>query len=236
MNHFIAFPPYPQQTNRILRARNTNWLPSGSLKIANFRLVLCLAWLIAPSPLLGNELASPAVDASIYREGEVRRVTQGFGAWSTVCDEIQRLKQRFCSLKALSFDSTQRPLAEIVMSTGDNGKPAALVRVATGAHIGSGIKIRLEPGARQPSKKAETPPERRLSFIGCDATSCRAVWSLSGGEISALNAGFSLRLKVTRIQPFSRLTPVIAAADRLIALEGVTSGAGLSEAVTWTLK
>ncbi|MBE7159496.1 MAG: hypothetical protein INR62_13870, partial [Rhodospirillales bacterium] len=62
-------------------------------------------------------LARPAVDTSMFRDGEVHRRNEMHGRWSLDCDEIPRLAQRFCSLRSLALDATGRPVARITVST-----------------------------------------------------------------------------------------------------------------------
>lgn len=184
-------------------------------------------------------LASPAIDRTLFRDGEVKRSTGEFGAWTAVCDEIVRLKQRFCSLKASFYDASHQPIAEVLVSTGDNGRPAAMFRVALGAHIGSGVRVWLEPitaGGRAAAKPQPQPNSRQLDYVVCDRTLCAAVWSLGPADIKALNAGATLRARITRLRAFSPMSAPIAAPQYLQAVEGVVAGEGFSQAVNATLK
>lgn len=182
------------------------------------------------------ELASPAIDASMFRDGEVKRGIAEFGAWSTVCDEVARLRQRFCSLKARIHDPGGRMIAEMIVSTGDNGCPAAMLHIGAGVHIGSGAKLWLEPVQLKGAKKAVAKPARQLYFISCEVRFCTAVWSLAGEDIAALNAGASVRLRVVQVKPFGPLTASIASPERLIALDGAAEGGGFAQAIASTLK
>lgn len=183
-----------------------------------------------------GELTSPAIDPTMFRDGELRRSVKDFGGWSAVCDEVPRLRQRFCSLKTMLRDTERRMIAELIVSTGDNGRPAALLRVRIGAHIGAGARLRIETGAQPSGKKAPPRPDRRLDFVSCDARACSAVWSLAADEIKALNAGASVRIRVTQVRALSPLAPNIASPERLTLIEAVAAGAGFSQAVASTLK
>lgn len=200
--------------------------------------VLTTILLCAPPVLRAEEspLASAAVDYTLYREGEVTRATASFGGWNVVCDEIRRLHQRFCSLKTALRDAEDHSIAEITVSTGDNGRPAALIRIALGSYIGKGLRLWVEPVATPKSKNPSRLPEHQLDLISCDAKGCTAIWSLLPAEISALNQGASIHLRLTRVKSLSLLTPVIAAPERLTAIEGAVSGFGFSQAVASTLK
>ncbi len=201
----------------------------------------CAAILAFTAPAACAEetpLSSAAVDYSLYRDGEVTRASSVYGSWTVVCDEIRRLHQRFCSLKTALRDAEDRSIAEITVSTGDNGQPAALIRTALGAYIGKGLQLWVEtpPQAATKAKPAQHLPEHRLDLISCDAKGCAAIWAILPGEISALNQGASLHLRLTRVKSLSLLTPVIAAPERLTAVEGAASGFGFAQAVASTLK
>ena len=183
-------------------------------------------------------LASPAIDRTMFRDGEVQRTSGAYGAWTAVCDEVTRLKQRFCSLKASFLTSSNQPIAEVLVSTGDNGRPAAMLRVALGAHIGSGVRVWLDPavaGGKATPAPAQQPV-RKLDYVTCDTSLCAAVWSLAPADIKALNAGATLRVRVTRVREFHPMLTPIATQQRLLALDGAVAGGGFSQAVNATLK
>ena len=214
----------------LVKSNHSNWRFSTC--------VLTTILLFAPPVLNAEEspLASAAVDYTLYREGEVTRATAAFGGWTVVCDEIRRLHQRFCSLKTALRDAEDHSIAEITVSTGDNGRPAALIRIALGSYIGKGLRLWVEPVAAPKDKNPPRLPEHQLDLITCDTKGCTAIWSLLPAEIAALNQGASIHLRLTRVKSLSLLTPVIAAPERLTAIEGAASGFGFSQAVASTLK
>lgn len=181
-------------------------------------------------------LTSPAIDPELFREGEVKRGQAAFGAWTAVCDEVPRLHQRFCSLLASFRGPQDQSVADMIVSTGDNGKPAALIRVAPDAFIGAGVRISVVLAQPPAGKKPPQPVERKLGFVGCDDRGCLAIWSISGADINALNAGAMLRLRLERLRAFGPFTAAIAAPDRRFAIEVELPGAGFPQAVAATLK
>lgn len=171
----------------------------------------------------GDVLASAPIDASMFRDGEVRRTADSYAAWTLVCDVIPRLGHRFCSLSAAPSRLGSASVA-LTVSTGDDGRPAALLRLPLGLSLPFGVRIKpLGPGGGE--------PERQVSVALCSATSCEAVWSLSQGDIAALRSGSGLRISVRNWRfdlpgRHDSPTPVTAMID----------GHGFSEAVAASLR
>ncbi len=200
--------------------------------------VLCVTAILIDSPARADEaqITSPAVDPTLFRDGEVRRTTRQFGAWTTVCDEISRLRQRFCSLKAVYRDASDQPIAELVVSTGDNGKPAAMLRVGLGAHIGTGARVWLsDPDGSTKARAPGKVPVRRVDFITCDKAGCISVWTFSSEEIRRMNAGATPHVRLARLRPSASLSALIAPQDRLAPIEGAIPGGAFATAVNSTL-
>jgi len=194
----------------------------------------CLVALGAARALAGD-LASAPVDVTMFRDGEVNRSTRQFGSWSLVCDEIPRLRQRYCSLSTQPRDAAGQPVATLIVSTGDDGRPAALLRAPVGLSIGSGLLLLIEPPARAGAKAPERA-SRRLDFIRCDAGACLALWSLSAAEIDGLNAGGTLRLRYQRAQRLPLFALRVGAPENYVLTEAAMSGGGFAEAVQASIK
>lgn len=144
---------------------------------------------LAPMPQpRAASLASAPIDAALFRDGEVHRSQAAYDRWTLVCDAIPRLGHRFCSLKAAPATLGTATL-DLTVSTGDDGRPAALVRLPFGLSLPFGVRVKaLGPGAAE--------AERRIGVALCSAASCEAVWTLSAGDLAALKSGAGLRLTV----------------------------------------
>lgn len=172
----------------------------------------------------GDVLATAPIDPLMFRDGEVRRTADVYAAWTLVCDAIPRLGHRFCSLEATPSPLGATSVA-LTVSTGDDGRPAALLRLPLGLSLPFGVRIKpLGPGGGE--------PERRIAVALCSAASCEAVWSLSPGDIASLRAGSGLRISVRswRFVPPGRSNsppaPAVATID----------GHGFAEAVAASLR
>lgn len=138
-------------------------------------------------------LASAPIDPTMFRDGEVRRSADPYGAWTLVCDAIPRLGHRFCSLSGAPTPVGAAPdgaaTLALTVSTGDDGRPAALLHLPLGLSLPFGVRIKpLAPSGGE--------SERRVAIALCSATGCEAVWSLSPGDLAALRAGPGLRITV----------------------------------------
>ena len=177
----------------------------------------------------GVPLASAAIDHTLYREGEVRRLTGTFAAWTLVCDEVTRLKRRFCSLRTLVRDAAGATVAALTISTGDDGRPAALMRIPAGSVSNTIVEIVVTPkpagpvdakaskaaaasnptpttsplsAAPPPSPPAKAAVGIKLRPATCDSQTCTVVWSLPSAHIKALNSGGGLQVRYPRaIEP-----------------------------------
>ena len=192
---------------------------------------------------------SPAIDHTIYRDGEVRRSAETFAAWQLVCDEIARLRQRFCSLRTIARDASGAPVAALTVSTGEDGRPAALLRVPDHIAAGTTVDVLLRapetahpatahtPSKRQSgSGRSETDRPSRLRPAACSDGACTLVWSLTAPQITALNSNAGLWLRYTAVLPLGELTNPALTLDRTTrAISASIDAAGFAAAVEASL-
>jgi invasion protein IalB len=199
------------------------------------------AFHVAASAQEPPALSSQAVDPSIYRDGEVKRFSSKHGQWVVVCDEITRLKQRFCSLRSAIVGADGGRVGELTVSTGQDGRPAALLKMFTSDIRGGELTITIAkalpsrpatvsttPQVKTKKVKSETAATTRLRPAACDAGTCTLIWTLKPEQIRALNDGIGLELSVT---PGASLLPNQHVATRL-----VVSAEGFKEAVEQSIR
>jgi invasion protein IalB len=198
---------------------------------------------IAQAPQ-SSAFMSPAVDRSIFREGEVQRVSADFQSWRVVCDVVERLNQRFCSLFGAGKDQDGRTVVRVVVTTSDDGQPAALLHLPVSVGVGSPVEITAVPApaqsqpeekaketkskaaSKKDNKKSEQP--QRLVVVSCDSKSCMTLWKLSSEQIRTLNAVGALHVR------FSFMTVPAAGPGgktSLVPVEAAINGVGFAEAV-----
>lgn len=204
-------------------------------------------------------LATAAVDTTLYREGEVRRRNERFGAWSLDCDEIVRLHRRFCSLRTLAFSASGTAIAKLTVSTDANGNPAALINLPLGVNLSRPVdispSISLVLGKPSPAVELSTKEiyrqdkssknksssintkilQARVSISLCDQTGCHAVWSLSAADIAALRAGAEIRLSYD-FNEHSKGSFELSTHNKFYSESGIIASDGFSDAIQASLK
>ena len=195
------------------------------------------------TPLSSTLMSS---QTGISREGDVRRISGTFRSWRVVCDENARLHVRFCSLFGAGRDKAGRILVRAIVTTDDNGEPAALLHLPVSVGVGSPVEIAAVPAPTQDQPKT-TPMEtrrmdvliengksryqpQRLVVVSCDSKSCVTLWRLSAEQINTMNVGGTLHIR------FSLMTgpafgPDTTAKASPVPVEAVIDGVGFADAV-----
>lgn len=177
--------------------------------------------------------ASPAFHSKMFQAGEVRRSEASFEDWRLVCDELPRIRQKFCSLysrlKTLSAKDAEAQSAapQIIVSTSDGGGPAAMLRLPLGIYLPEKIEVGPKP---QIGERRKADAHIRLNVLACDAVGCATVFPLSSNQIATLVARQNLDVaffsNANRNIEF-RMRIKEATAKRVFAI----SGAGFAEAL-----
>ncbi|MDX7950024.1 invasion associated locus B family protein [Lichenihabitans sp. Uapishka_5] len=185
-------------------------------------LLIALAALPSAPAWAEPALASAPVEIGLFRDGEVQRSTETHGGWTVVCDLVPRLKHRFCSLRAAPVAIGSAKVA-LTVSTGDDGRPAALLRLPFGLSLPYGVWITAMNAAGR--GKA-----RRIPVALCSADACEAVWSLDSDEIAALHRGKGLQVSVQgwRFTPLGKANTGPAPISTLVAAQGFAEGVATS--------
>ena len=211
----------------VTRPGHLMFLPTA--RVRAYVLVIC-AGLVFSGCCLGAELASPPIDISMFREGEVVRTKRQFSGWSLVCDDIARLHQRYCSLSNEARDADGLVQVALIVSTGDDGRPAALLRISPGVAISSGVLLSFA----LPSLKKQNSVEsvnRRIDFVRCDVDACSAVWALTPKEIVGLNSGAVLRFRFQRVRLTSPFAVHAVTPESSVAIDATMSASGFADAI-----
>jgi len=212
-------------------------------KVIRFRLFVLGMLAAAGAPAAGQDappsgaaLASAPIDVGMFREGEVQRTTRNFAAWSLTCDEIPKLHRRYCSLSAPVVDAGGRVVALLLVSSGDDGRPAALLKAPVAISLRDGATVTVEAAAPSEASKVKSRGPRRVDFVRCDRSACVAVWTLVPEEVMGLNAGGMVHVKFRaepRLPVFSSLAVTPAASS---VVDASVSGAGFADAIQASVK
>ena len=178
-----------------------------------------------------SALASPAIDANLFRAGEVTRLQRDFGGWRMVCDEVKKLRQRFCSLRSFAYDSHGKPVADIVVSTADNGRPAALLTLPYGVSLTRPVAIFTAPkGGKGKAARIDMRP------VMCADDGCKIVWALTGADIAALRGGADFHVVFAATPALNDFPGPVLVQRNAQVVDGRVIGAGFDEAVLASLQ
>jgi invasion protein IalB len=173
-----------------------------------FGIMLVLAGCLASGAGRAGDspLLSPMIDRTLFRDGEVKSTRQQYGDWSLTCDEVVRLRRRFCSLRTIvSHDA--RTVLVLDVSTGDDGRAAGLLHVPVGVSLTAGVA--LGPQKAQSKGHRRSAQTRTLPIEMCSRSECNAVVTFQPNELSELDSGRGLEVRYTpvddtRLTDFSR--------------------------------
>lgn len=169
----------------------------------------------------------------MFKEGTVQRTNGQFGGWSYVCDEIIKLRQRFCSLSSTAVKDGQQ--IKLTLSTSDTGIPAAALDLPTGVYLQDKITLTLD-GAKKPAKtkkgKGAASDVKSLRMLTCDESACHTVFPVEQGDIAALRAGGRILVKFRQLSTGGGAGGAVQVlADREIEIAGL----GFEEALNATI-
>lgn len=186
-------------------------MPTIRLLFATLMLVAFLGPLAALAQAPGgNALTSVAIDPSLFREGAIKRFSGTHEAWSYVCDEVAKMKKRFCSLRTAVKDGTGRVVAALTVSTGEDGRPAALLKMAAASFNEAGVEVTAAADGAAAGKgggtggtkaKAKPAAATKLYPAACASEVCQMVWTLPADQIAALSTGAGLQLRFAAPRP-----------------------------------
>ena len=171
-------------------------------------------------------MSSPAIDRDMFRAGEVTRIERDFAGWRMVCDEVKKLRQRFCSLRSLAFDARGKAVASIVVSTGDNGRPAALITLPLGITLGKKV-LMTSAGI----KGRAAPVKLDFNPLLCTTEGCKIIWSLTPADIDALRGGANFHLAFAATPALHDFPGPVLVQWNARVVAGRIAGAGFDAAI-----
>jgi invasion protein IalB len=196
----------------------------------------------APPPAL----ASPGIDAEAFAPGAIRRYSQRHGVWTLRCEEIARLRRRFCDMRADGQGAGFT--VSLTVTTSDTGEPAGLLRLPLGVALAAPVTVAVQAESAAPAPTTAKKPARgktaapapkdeatRLRILACEAAGCMTVWPVSRGQLAALAQGRPLVVAFQALKPI----PVIASLDpwsQTVALQATIPGEGFAAAVEASTK
>lgn len=141
-----------------------------------------------------NELASPAIDTTIFKDGAVSLREFGFGKWHAKCQEILKIKKRVCNLLSNIYESDDIVVGSVLIATLDNGLPAVVLAFAPSKSKGEDISIDASDILRVDGKLVKVSYANVLKNTICDA-GCKYMFPLDPRLVFLLNSGKSARVE-----------------------------------------
>lgn len=135
-----------------------------------------------------DALSSPAIDASLYSEGSIRKFQKQFDAWTARCDEIAQLKYRVCNLLAGAYDAKGVRRGTILLATDDAGKPTVLIAINPPVRVSMPIAVETAFTTKSRKRLVRVAYKSEFSAILCDAA-CKYMFPADQRLIFALNEG-----------------------------------------------
>ena len=188
--------------------------------------LLLLALLAMPASAQTADIASPAIDHELFRPGEVTRSQREFGRWNIVCDEVKKLKQKFCSLRTFGFDAADQPIVGMIVSTSDNGRPAALITLPFGINLVQKITV-VSNGI----KGKILPVKLDLTPSLCVDDGCKFIWSLTSENIAGLRNGVDFQINFMAAKNGSASRDAYTSQHNLVPVSARIFSSGFNEAV-----
>jgi invasion protein IalB len=149
------------------------------------------------------------------------------------------LKQRFCSLFGEARTASGQTVAELTVSTADDGRPAALLRLPLGVRLARGVDVAAVSapqgfGADRPGPQKRASP-LRLRLLRCDAQGCMTLLPLTPRDIAVLDAGGGLSLRFVYASERPAWPALRSAADD-VSVTARIDGAGFHDAVAASMR
>ena len=196
-----------------------------------FILLASLLLLAQPETALAqmtSSVTSPAFDAKVYNENAIKQSRKTFANWSLICADVQDLNRRFCNLASLAKAADGNFFVAIVVSTTDDGKPAAVLRMPLSVSLREGVEVASSAAATKKPKPDKTPP-RRIDFASCEQQICTSILPLMPADLAALSGRGGLRLRIHVLTPQQPQQVSLMLPSK--TLDVVFDGTGFAEAL-----
>lgn len=160
---------------------------------AFFHSIIGSAFVLALSVMGGDAfaqspIATPAIDESLFKEGAVEQRETTFDAWHLRCQEIVKMRRRFCNLLSDVTDSDGKRRGSLLLATDDLGNPAVLIAITAPVRLDRPLTVKSGYSLPQKGRPPKVRYEKSLYVMDCD-TSCKFLFAADSKLISALNEG-----------------------------------------------
>ena len=138
------------------------------------------------------QVATPAIDASIFKDGEIEDRNFGFGDWHAKCQQIIKIKRRICNL--LSTVATDgRKIGSVIIATTDTGIPAMMIAIPEENSSKKAIFVTATHLGSVSGKAVKVEFSQVVNPMLCDST-CKYIFPLDPKLVFILNAGGNVQI------------------------------------------
>ncbi len=141
-------------------------------------------------------LASPAIDESLFKDGIVEQRETQHGFWHLKCQQIVKMRRRYCNLLSSVVDKDGKSHGAILIATDDTGQPTIMLALTQPVRLDKPLLV--SSTFEVPSKKNPVRVEykKAVSATLCDI-SCKFLFAADSQLIFSLNAGKDVSVRVT---------------------------------------
>ena len=180
---------------------------------------------------LSTGSTSPAFDTKLYNPDAVVQSRKEFGHWTLVCAELSGLNRRFCNVTSLAAAADGKFFVAIVVSTTDEGKPAALLRMPLLVSLREGVEVVIKalPGTKAKAKFVNAG-KRHADFVSCEQQICTSILPLQMADLAVLSGRGSMNLHVFILANVAA-NQAASSLPKSKPLDVVFDGSGFAEAL-----
>ncbi len=147
---------------------------------------------VSSSGAFGEEsVATPALDTSIFKDGEIESRAFSDGEWHAKCQQIVKIKKRICNLLSSVLDKDGKIIGSIIIATTDAGIPAMMISIPSEISSKKEISVVGAHLSKIAGRVVKVEFSQIINAMICNNT-CKYMFPLDPKLVFILNGGESL--------------------------------------------
>ena len=155
--------------------------------------VLVAVAVFSSEALAQESVATPALDTSIFKDGEVESKSFGSGEWYAKCQQIVKIRRRICNLLSSVSDNSGKLIGSVIIATTDAGIPAMMISIPSEISLKREISVYGSHLSQVDGKVVKVEFAQAVNAMICDST-CKYMFPLDPRVVFILNAGEGLKI------------------------------------------
>lgn len=170
------------------------------------RFLVLLSVAVFSSGISAQEIvATPAIDPSIFKDGEVESRDFKFGEWYAKCQQIIKIKRRICNLLSSVSNADGKSAGSVIIATTDAGIPAMMISIPSEISQKKAISVDATHLGKVDGSVVKVEFFQVVNPMICDNT-CKYLFPLDPKLVFILNAGEGVRLSTPPKERVARPT------------------------------